>query len=133
MKDLYDNNYEKLHGKKILNEEEIESLINDIEKNHMLKAPRNLKNDILNVIDNTEIKEKKHRDNVTLTFYSIKVAVSVAAAILVLFITPTSKGNDCERDSKFIDGLGKFTSQIEKCIEMITPSSDIFKFNYKEK
>ena len=114
-------------------DEEINELINEIEENYMLNAPPNLKNDILDRIREDEIKNKKRKDNVTLTFYSIKVGVTVAAAIAVLLITPYSESSNYKNTSKFTEGLGIFTSKIEKCIKIITPSKDMFRLDYKEK
>ena len=42
--------------KKIYSDEEINNLISDVEENYMLKAPPNLKNDILDKIKKDEIK-----------------------------------------------------------------------------
>lgn len=117
--------------KKIYSDEEINSLINDVEDNFMLKAPPNLKNDILDKIKKDEEKTKRHKDDVTLTFYSIKVGVTVAAAIVILLITPYSDPKNYINNSKFSDGLGTFTSKIEKCIEKITPSAEMFKIKDK--
>lgn len=117
--------------KKIYSDEEINSLINDVEDNFMLKAPPNLKNDILDKIKKDEEKTKRHKDDVTLTFYSIKVGVTVAAAIVILLITPSSETKNYTNNSRFTDGLGKFTLKIEKCIEKITPSAEMFKFKDK--
>ena len=117
--------------KKIYSDEEINSLINDVEDNIMLKAPPNLKNDILDKIKKDEEKTKRHKDDVTLTFYSIKVGVTVAAAIVILLITPYSDPKNYINNSKFSDGLGTFTSKIEKCIEKITPSAEMFKIKDK--
>ena len=113
--------------KKIYSDEEINSLINDVEDNFMLKAPPNLKNDILDKIKKDEEKTKRHKDDVTLTFYSIKVGVTVVAAIVILLITPYLEPKTYINSSKFTDGLGKFTMNIERCIERITPSNEMFK------
>ena len=113
--------------KKIYIDEEINNLISDVEENYMLKAPPNLKNDILDKLKKDEIKTKKRKDDITLTFYSIKVGLTVAAAIVILLITPYSEPKTYINSSKFTDGLGKFTMKIEKCIERITPSNEMFK------
>ena len=113
--------------KKIYSDEEINNLISDVEENYMLKAPLNLKNDILDKIKKDEIKTKKRKDNITLTFYSIKVGITVAAAIVILLITPYLEPKTYINSSKFTDGLGKFTMNIERSIERITPSNEMFK------
>ena len=48
--------------KKIYSDEEINNLISDVEENYMLKAPPNLKNDILDKIKKDEIKTKKRKE-----------------------------------------------------------------------
>ncbi len=80
-----------------LSEEELENLILDIEENDLVSAPPELLNQVLNVIESSEqyIKnpialEVQRKRIIEFRKYCFQVITSVAAAIVVVFLFPTS-------------------------------------------
>lgn len=80
-----------------LSEEELENLILDIEENDLVSAPPELLNQVLNVIESSEqyIKnpialEVQRKKTIEFRKYCFQVITSVAAAIVVVFLFPTS-------------------------------------------
>ena len=81
-----------------LSEEELEALITDIEEYDLVQAPPNLLNQILYTIEesnNTSLLEKdslyiQRKKTIEFRKYCLQVITSVAAAIVLVFLLPTS-------------------------------------------
>ncbi len=81
-----------------LSDEELEALITDIEEYDLVQAPPNLLNQILYTIEesnNTSLLEKdslyiQRKKTIEFRKYCLQVITSVAAAIVLVFLLPTS-------------------------------------------
>lgn len=75
-----------------LSDEELQKLIMDVELNDMTKAPANLQKKVLDAVDAADkagnIAKTKKQKIIEYRLYSLKVALAVAAAIVVMFIVP---------------------------------------------
>ena len=75
-----------------LSDEELQKLIMDVELNDMTKAPANLQKKVLDAVDVADkagnIAKTKKQKIIEYRLYSLKVALAVAAAIVVMFIVP---------------------------------------------
>lgn len=88
------------HDEQYLSEEELERLISQVEQESMLQAPSYLKDEILTSLAAQDEKMKqlqgkaepynRSRYKRQLWFYSAKVAIGAAAALLMLWITPAN-------------------------------------------
>jgi len=67
-----------------LTDEELLSLINDVESNGMLTSPKYLKSNIFSEIS----KQKKHSQLISITTYRVKICLAAAVAILIFCILP---------------------------------------------
>lgn len=67
-----------------MTDRELELLINEVEKNELIKAPKNMKEEVF-----ATIRAKRHKAKVVeLVSYRAKVVVGMAAAIGMLIIMP---------------------------------------------
>lgn len=80
-----------------LSDEELEALIADIEENDFVSAPPELLNQILHTIEVSELGikpltyfEMQKKKTIEFRKYCIQVITSVAAAIVIVFLLPTS-------------------------------------------
>lgn len=90
--------YEKENGQyHTLTEEALESLIAQVEKDGLLRAPAHLKKNILQEIQEEKEKAKKRK----LLLYQVKIASVMAAALLVLIFMPENPEPDTAFLSKW--------------------------------
>lgn len=116
-----------------LSDEELQKLIMDVELNDMTKAPANLQKKVLDAVDAADIagniaKTKKQKI-IEYRLYSLKVALAVAAAIVVMFIVPgvpvanrdfcSMDKTDFQRDVSFRDEILKKKDDIKSKIYSI--------------
>ena len=76
-----------------LSEEELETLIADIEEHDLVQAPPDLLNQILYTIEESEpyiIPYVQRKKTIEFRKYCLQVITSVAAAIVLVFLLPTS-------------------------------------------
>lgn len=94
-----------------LSDEELDNLILEIEEHEIIEAPPNLSDEILqsvfgnNELDaggNTEVINISNRKDKKRAYiiYSLKVAISVAAAIALMFVMPTIQDKSTVTKSK---------------------------------
>lgn len=70
--------------KEYLSDEELEKMIAEIEAQPLMHPPADFKNEIVHTIR----KKRKHRKDMQLFLYSLKVTAASAAAILILISVP---------------------------------------------
>lgn len=116
-----------------LSDEELQKLIMDVELNDMTKAPANLQKKVLDVVDAADkagnIAKTKKQKIIEYRLYSLKVALAVAAAIVVMFIVPgvpvanrdfcSMDKTDFQRDVSFRDEILKKKDDIKSKIYSI--------------
>lgn len=116
-----------------LSDEELQKLIMDVELNDMTKAPANLKKKVLDAVDAADkagnIAKTKKQKIIEYRLYSLKVALAVAAAIVVMFIVPgvpvanrdfgSIDKTDFQRDVSFRDEILKKKDDIKSKIYSI--------------
>ena len=73
-------------------EEELDRMIEELEQGQ-LYAPRHLKADILRKVKETEKDGSKGAQPVSFLMYSLKMAVGMAAAVLLVFMIPAGSGS----------------------------------------
>ncbi len=93
---------------KYLSDDELQKLMDSVEQDILIKAPENLDADVLSYIDEKEKLQNKKRSNMKIvplvrtanssvveySLYCAKVFGAIAAAILILTITPFMKWNN---------------------------------------
>jgi hypothetical protein len=93
---------------KYLSDDELQKLMDSVEQDILIKAPENLEADVLSYIDEKEKLQNKKRSNMKIvplvrtanssvveySLYCAKVFGAIAAAILILTITPFMKWNN---------------------------------------
>lgn len=76
-----------------MSEKELEELINQVEQEGLISAPRHMKQEILEHsrrIDHQLVRETRQTSkNMQLFLYSMKVGAAVITALLILFLTPS--------------------------------------------
>lgn len=116
-----------------LSDEELQKLIMDVELNDMTKAPANLQKKVLDAVDAVDkagnIAKTKKQKIIEYRLYSLKVALAVAAAIVVMFIVPgvpvanrdfgSIDKTDFQRDVSFRDEILKKKDDIKSKIYSI--------------
>ena len=116
-----------------LSDEELQKLIMDVELNDMTKAPANLQKKVLDAVDAADkagnIAKTKKQKRIEYRLYSLKVALAVAAAIVVMFIVPgvpvanrdfcAMDKTDFQRDVSFRDEILKKKDDIKSKIYSI--------------
>lgn len=116
-----------------LSDEELQKLIMDVELNDMTKAPANLQKKVLDAVDAVDkagnIAKTKKQKIIEYRLYSLKVALAVAAAIVVMFIVPgvpvanrdfcAMDKTDFQRDVSFRDEILKKKDDIKSKIYSI--------------
>ena len=116
-----------------LSDEELQKLIMDVELNDMTKAPANLQKKVLDAVDAADkagnIAKTKKQKIIEYRLYSLKVALAVAAAIVVMFIVPgvpvanrdfgSMDETDFQRDVSFRDEILKKKDDIKSKIYSI--------------
>ena len=116
-----------------LSDEELQKLIMDVELNDMTKAPANLQKKVLDAVDVADkagnIAKTKKQKIIEYRLYSLKVALAVAAAIVVMFIVPgvpvanrdfcSMDKTDFQRDVSFRDEILKKKDDIKSKIYSI--------------
>ena len=116
-----------------LSDEELQKLIMDVELNDMTKAPANLQKKVLDAVDAADkagnIAKTKKQKIIEYRLYSLKVALAVAAAIVVMFIVPgvpvanrdfcAMDKTDFQRDVSFRDEILKKKDDIKSKINSI--------------
>jgi len=116
-----------------LSDEELQKLIMDVELNDMTKAPANLQKKVLDAVDAADkagnIAKTKKQKIIEYRLYSLKVALAVAAAIVVMFIVPgvpvanrdfgSIDKTDFQRDVSFRDEILKKKDDIKSKIYSI--------------
>ena len=116
-----------------LSDEELQKLIMDVELNDMTKAPANLQKKVLDAVDAADkagnIAKTKKQKIIDYRLYSLKVALAVAAAIVVMFIVPgvpvanrdfcAMDKTDFQRDVSFRDEILKKKDDIKSKIYSI--------------
>lgn len=116
-----------------LSDEELQKLIMDVELNDMTKAPANLQKKVLDAVDAADkagnIAKTKKQKIIEYRLYSLKVALAVAAAIVVMFIVPdvpvanrdfcSMDKTDFQRDVSFRDEILKKKDDIKSKIYSI--------------
>ncbi len=116
-----------------LSDEELQKLIMDVELNDMTKAPANLQKKVLDAVDAVDkagnIAKTKKQKIIEYRLYSLKVALAVAAAIVVMFIVPgvpvanrdfgSMDKTDFQRDVSFRDEILKKKDDIKSKIYSI--------------
>ena len=116
-----------------LSDEELQKLIMDVELNDMIKAPANLQKKVLDAVDVADkagnIAKTKKQKIIEYRLYSLKVALAVAAAIVVMFIVPgvpvanrdfgSMDKTDFQRDVSFRDEILKKKDDIKSKIYSI--------------
>ena len=116
-----------------LSDEELQKLIMDVELNDMTKAPANLQKKVLDAVDAADkagnISKTKKQKIIEYRLYSLKVALAVAAAIVVMFIVPgvpvanrdfgSMDKTDFQRDVSFRDEILKKKDDIKSKIYSI--------------
>lgn len=116
-----------------LSDEELQKLIMDVELNDMTKAPANLQKKVLDAVDTADkagnIAKTKKQKIIEYRLYSLKVALAVAAAIVVMFIVPgvpvanrdfcSMDKTDFQRDVSFRDEILKKKDDIKSKIYSI--------------
>lgn len=116
-----------------LSDEELQKLIMDVELNDMTKAPANLQKKVLDAVDAADkagnIAKTKKQKIIEYRLYSLKVALAVAAAIVVMFIVPgvpvanrdfcAMDKTDFQRDVSFRDEILKKKDDIKSKIYSI--------------
>jgi len=116
-----------------LSDEELQKLIKDVELNDMTKAPANLQKKVLDAVDVADkagnIAKTKKQKIIEYRLYSLKVALAVAAAIVVMFIVPgvpvanrdfgSMDKTDFQRDVSFRDEILKKKDDIKSKIYSI--------------
>ncbi|MBO4457146.1 MAG: hypothetical protein J5802_05465 [Butyrivibrio sp.] len=97
-------------SREYLSDEELQKLISDIELGDMAEAPVHLEEKVLRAIDSSKGTGNKERIRkkkiVEYRMYRMKVALTVAAAIIVMFLVPYSPVTD-----KFISMREEHVSQ----------------------
>ena len=116
-----------------LSDEELQKIIMDVELNDMTKAPANLQKKVLDVVDAADkagnIAKTKKQKIIEYRLYSLKVALAVAAAIVVMFIVPgvpvanrdfcSMDKTDFQRDVSFREEILKKKDDIKSKIYSI--------------
>ena len=116
-----------------LSDEELQKLIMDVELNEMTKAPAKLQKKVLDAVDAADkagnIAKTKKQKIIEYRLYSLKVALAVAAAIVVMFIVPgvpvanrdfcAMDKTDFQRDVSFRDEILKKKDDIKSKIYSI--------------
>lgn len=116
-----------------LSDEELQKLIMDVELNDITKAPANLQKKVLDAVDAADkagnIAKTKKQKIIEYRLYSLKVALAVAAAIVVMFIVPgvpvanrdfgSIDKTDFQRDVSFRDEILKKKDDIKSKIYSI--------------
>lgn len=116
-----------------LSDEELQKLIMNVELNDMTKAPANLQKKVLDAVDAADkagnIAKTKKQKIIEYRLYSLKVALAVAAAIVVMFIVPgvpvanrdfgSIDKTDFQRDVSFRDEILKKKDDIKSKIYSI--------------
>lgn len=116
-----------------LSDEELQKLIMDVELDDMTKAPANLQKKVLDAVDAADkagnIAKTKKQKIIEYRLYSLKVALAVAAAIVVMFIVPgvpvanrdfgSMDKTDFQRDVSFRDEILKKKDDIKSKIYSI--------------
>ena len=116
-----------------LSDEELQKLIMDVELNDMTKAPANLQKKVLDAVDAVDkagnIAKTNKQKIIEYRLYSLKVALAVAAAIVVMFIVPgvpvanrdfgSMDKTDFQRDVSFRDEILKKKDDIKSKIYSI--------------
>lgn len=76
-----------------LSDEELKRLIEDVEDNKMMQAPRYLKQQVLETLDADETRIRTKKQHRKLVVFEMKIAGGLAAAMLMLFLIPiTAQG-----------------------------------------
>lgn len=73
-------------------DEELNRMIEELERGQ-LYAPRHLKEDILMKARKTEKRKSKNGQPVSFRVYTLKMAVGMAAAVLLVFMIPAGSGS----------------------------------------
>ena len=76
-------------------EEELNRMIEELER-EQLYAPKHLKEDILFKARKIEKRRNKNVQPVSFRMYTLKMAVGMAAAVLLVFMSPAESGNGFE-------------------------------------
>ncbi len=71
-----------------LSDEELNILINNVENEGLMQAPAQIKSEVLRKIDRENLSAKPEKSMAELYRYSAKVVFAIAAALLLLLITP---------------------------------------------
>ena len=71
-----------------LSDEELNRLINNVEDEGLIQAPAQIKSEVLRKIDKENPSAKPEKSMAELYRYSAKVVFAIAAALLLLIITP---------------------------------------------
>ncbi|SCY37756.1 hypothetical protein [Butyrivibrio sp. INlla14] len=71
-----------------LSDEELKRLINNVEEEGLIKAPAQIKSEVLRKIEIEKPSAKPEKSMAELYRYSAKVVFAIAAALLLLLITP---------------------------------------------
>ena len=71
-----------------LSDEELDRLINNVEDEGLIQAPAQIKSEVLRKIDKENPSAKPEKSMAELYRYSAKVVFAIAAALLLLIITP---------------------------------------------
>ena len=78
---------------KYLSDEELDRLINDVESEDLIAAPAQIQSEVLKAIEKENSASHHKNKVVELYRYSAKVVFAIAAALLLLFITPGITGS----------------------------------------
>lgn len=116
-----------------LSEEELQKLISDVELNDIVQAPVHLQKKVLDAVSAADragnVAKTKKQKIIEYRLYSLKVALAVAAAIVVMFIVPgvpvanrdfcSMDKTDFQRDVSFRDEILKKKDDIKSKIYSI--------------
>lgn len=99
-------------------EEELNRMIEELER-EQLYAPKHLKEDILFKARKIEKRRNKNVQPVSFRMYTLKMAVGMAAAVLLVFMIPAGSGSSVSLDERITSHMDEKREEAGRLFEKV--------------